>query len=427
MLMEDVRFACFPHGFLWGTATASHQVEGGNSNNDWWEWEHEPGKIRDGSDSGDAAGWWRGNAESDLALAAEMGQNAHRLSIEWSRVEPSPGSYDDAALERYAAILEFARGLGLATMVTLHHFTLPRWVAERGGWLEAETVTRFSRFAEKVAERLAFHTDLWATINEPNVLAIMAYGGRRWPPGTGALSAGFRALANLLSAHAGAYAALRRLTPEIPTGLVLNLPLFEPARAAHPLDRAAAWLQDWSFSGCVLAALRDGRLRPPLAWSGRQLPGVGGSFDWLGLNYYGRLAVRFDPRSRELGRHVQSPTIRSDWIDWGQPCPRGLTAQILRLATHGRPVYVTENGVFDNDDSVRPRFLTEHVAAVADAIAAGADVRGYFHWTLVDNFEWTEGWSTRFGLIELNRETGERRLRQSARVYADICKKGKAP
>jgi beta-glucosidase len=416
-----------PPGFLWGTATSSHQVEGGNANNDWSAWEQEAGRIRDGSRAGDAAGWWRGKAESDLALAAELGQNAHRLSVEWSRIEPEPGRYEEAALDRYMQILSAARDLGMKTMVTLHHFTLPRWVAARGGWLAGETAVRFSAFATRVAERLGTTTDLWATINEPNVLAMMAYGGRRWPPATGSLRACFRALLHLLRAHARAYAALHRTTPQIPVGLVFNMPLFEPARPAHPLDRFAARMQDWSFSGCALAAVRDGRLRPPLTWTARKIPGLAASFDWLGLNYYGRLAVRFDPRSRELGRHVQQPSVRTEWIDWGEPYPRGIPIQLRRLAALGRPVYVTENGVFDNTDTLRPRFLTEHIAAVVDAHAEGIDVRGYFHWTIVDNFEWTEGWSTRFGLIELDRETGARRLRESARVYAEICKKGKAP
>ena len=417
----------FPPGFLWGSATSSHQVEGGNDANDWWAWESEAGRIRDGSRSGDAAGWWRGMAEEDLSLAASLGQNAHRFSVEWSRIEPEPGHYDDAAIERYASILAHAETVGLARVVTLHHFTLPLWAARAGGWLNRALPERFGKFAAHVARRLGEQVDLWATINEPNVLSIMAYGGTRWPPGCGSLRASLRAQATLLEAHAHAFSSLHSVTPETPVGIVLNMPLFEPARTAHPLDRAVARLQDWVFSGSILGTLESGRIRLPLSRSGRRVEGLQRSYDWLGLNYYGRLAARFDPRSRDLARHVQQPTVKSEWIDWGEPCARGLTHQLLRLSRFDVPLYVTENGVYDNNDGHRPRFLVDHVRAVLDARTHGTDVRGYFHWSLVDNFEWTEGWSTRFGLIEVDPETGGRTPRRSATVYAEICRTGRCP
>jgi len=312
-------------------------------------------------------------------------------------------------------------------MVTLYHFTLPLWAARAGGWLNRALPQRFASFVAHAAEHLGEHVDLWATINEPNVLAIMAYGGSRWPPGHGRLGAALRAQATLLEAHALAVTALRRTTPAIPAGLVLNMPLIEPARPAHPLDRAVAWLQDWIFSGSILGALESGRLALPLARRGRGVDGLVRSFDWLGLNYYGRLAAKFDPLSPQLAEHVQQPTVRSPWIDWGEPCPRGLTEQLLRLSRHRVPLYVTENGVYDNDDATRPQFLVDHVRAVLDARERGADVRGYFHWSLVDNFEWTEGWSTRFGLIEVDPASGRRTPRRSAAVYADICRNGGPP
>ncbi|MEM8997732.1 MAG: family 1 glycosylhydrolase, partial [Acidobacteriota bacterium] len=383
------------------------------------------GRIQRGERSGDAAGWWDGAAEEDLRRAAELGHSAHRLSIEWSRLEPEPGRFDDRAFERYREILGAARDLGLATNVSLYHFTLPRWAAEGGSWLNRDLPKRFARLSHEAAKRLGDLVDLWATINEPNVLAYMAYGEGRWPPGRQSALASFRALRTLLRGHVAARRAVRRIRPDAPVGLVLNMPLFEPAHVGRPLDRSAAAFQDWGFTGSILAGLEDGRLRVPLTLFPRQEPGLAGSFDWLGVNYYGRFAVLFDPvAERPMGRHVQEPTTRTEWVDWGQPCPRGLTAQLMRAGGLGKPVYVTENGLYDNDDRARPRFIIDHVDAVASAIQRGVDVRGYFHWSLVDNFEWTEGWTTHFGLLALDRETGDRTPRRSAEIYARICRSG---
>lgn len=420
--------AIFPPDFLWGTATAAHQVEGGNKNNDWWDWEQQPGRIRDGGRSGEAAGWWAGKAEEDLAWAAEHGQNAHRLSLEWSRLEPEPGELDESAFDRYAEILGKARDLGMTTLVTLHHFTLPRWAARAGGWYAGDLAPRFERLAEHAARRLGDRVDLWATINEPNVLAWGGYLGGRWPPGEKSLRKTFAVLRQLLRCHARAYRAIHRARSDARVGLVLNMPFFEADRPGNPLDRLAAGFQDWSFSGALLYALRTGRIGPPLGTGLRRMRGLAGSFDYLGLNYYGRFAVRFDPTAATpLGRHVQQPTTRTEWTDWGQPCARGLTEQLVRCSRMGVPVYVTENGLYDNDDRQRPVFLLEHVDAVADAIARGADVKGYCHWSLVDNFEWAEGWSTHFGLLALDRDTGERSPRRSAEIYTAICRAGGRP
>jgi beta-glucosidase len=416
--------ARFPEGFVWGSATSSHQVEGGNDGNDWWDWEQRPGVIHDGTRSGDAAGWWSGRAEEDLARAAALGQTAHRLSVEWSRLEPSPGRYDDAALARYAAILDAARAHGLRTMVTLHHFTLPRWAARGGSWLDPGLPDRFGALAERCARAWGERVDLWATLNEPNVLGLAGYAAGWWPPGLRRLDLAVRAMTNLLRAHAAAYQALRRAWPAARVGLVLNLPCIEPDRPTHALDRASARAQDWAFGGVWLWALAHGRLLPPLVARSWRVPGLAGSFDWLGVNYYGRMAVRFDPRlpSRAFGRHVQVPSVRRGLADWGQIHPAGLARQLRRAAALGAPVYVTENGICDPDDRLRPGYLVDHIRAVRKVLAEGVDVRGYFHWSLVDNFEWAEGWSAPFGLHALDRHTQARTPRRSAAVYAAICK-----
>jgi len=416
--------SAFPEGFLWGAATAAHQVEGGNDGNDWWDWEQVPGRIADGTRSADACGWWTGRAESDLSAAAAMGHNAHRMGLEWSRLEPEDGRFDDAAFARYAAILDHLHGLGMQAMVTLHHFTLPRWAAARGGWGWPALAGRLGRLAQECGRRLGGRVDLWATINEPSVLGLGGYATRMWPPGRGSVPAYLGALRAMLAGHAAAFAALRRADPATPVGIVLNAPRFEPARPGHPADRAAAAFQDWMLTGMLLRALDTGRLPPPLSVTGRRVPGLARAFDFLGLNFYGRFDVRVDPRAPATGfvRHVQPGTVRSERVDWGRPSPEGLADQLVRLSALRVPLYVTEHGVRDADDALRPDVIRGGVRGMADAIRRGADVRGYFHWSLIDNFEWAEGWSSRFGLIAVDPATQARTPRPSAGVYAAICR-----
>jgi beta-glucosidase len=413
----------FPPGFLWGTATSAHQVEGGNQNNDWSDWERVLGHIHDGTTAGRACAWWEGMAEEDLATAARLGQNAHRLGLEWSRLEPEEGRWDDAAFARYARLLDRMSELGIARMVTLSHCTLPLWMSRAGGWERPESVRWFARFARKCVRELGGRVDFWVTLNEPSATAGAGYALAEWPPGRASLRAGLRALALLLEAHASAYRTMKEELSSARIGIVINTPDIEADRPTAA-DRAVAAGQDWSFVRVVLRALRTGVLLPPLSLLPRRIPALRGAFDFLGANYYGRYAVRFDPGAadRLFGRHVQQPTVRAAVCDWGQVSPAGLTRQLVRLSNLGVPLYVTENGIPDAIDAERPRFIVDHVAAVHEAIRRGADVRGYFHWSLVDNFEWSEGWTPRFGLLSLDRATQKRTPRPSAGVYAEICR-----
>ena len=411
----------FPAGFLWGAATSSHQVEGGNERNDWWLWEQHPGAIVDGSRSGDASGWWAGRAEEDLRLAASLGHNAHRLSLEWSRLEPEPGRFDDAAFERYRAILGTLRELGMTPSVTLYHFTLPQWAALRGGWEWEGIVAAFERYVGEAVRRLGDLVPWWATINEPMILMYMSYAGTRWPPGRGNIVAGMRAASTMLHAHHAAYLAAKRADPDARVGIVLNMPAIDPARR-HPLDRAVSAMGDWTMNGALLASLARGRVAPPLG-AGQRLAAGPNAADWYGLNYYGRTLLRFDIRApgQLFSRSVEEG-VRSADQSWGEIYPEGMVRALRQLARFGKPLFVTENGIFDPDDSRRPDYLVSHLRALHGAIAEGLDVRGYFHWSLVDNFEWAEGWTTPFGLIALDRATQARTPRPSAYLYERIIR-----
>jgi beta-glucosidase len=420
----------FPPGFLWGTATAAHQVEGQNDNNQWWDWEQQPGRIWHGDRSGDACGWWH-DPTPDLDRAAALGQNAHRLSIEWSRIEPREGVFDGAAIDRYRALLSALRDRGITPMITLHHFTNPRWLEARGGWLHPETPARFARFAARAVAELGDLCRLWCTINEPIVYATFGYLLGQWPPGISDITATFRVAAALLRGHAATARAIRQANPALRVGLVHHIRLFDPATPA-PQDVAASAAQDYLFNGAVLRALGTGRLSPPLGLGG--VPGLRDSCDFIGLNYYTRDYVAFDPRlPREMfGRRFTPPgaprsDVGRDGAPYGEIYPEGLYRALRRVAWLGLPIYVTETGLPDADDDQRPQFILGHLAAVHRAIAGGADVRGVFLWSLVDNFEWAEGWGLRFGLYALDERTGERRLRPSGALYAAIARANAIP
>jgi beta-glucosidase len=409
-----------PDDFLWGAATSAHQVEGDDPC-DWSDWERRPGTISDGTRSANACEWWSGRAEDDLSLARSFGLNAIRLGVSWERIEPRPGEVDVRAIDRYRAILGHAKAIGLRTNLTLFHFALPRWLASSGGFLSATAPQALARFGRVVAQGLGDLCDLVATVNEPSVYAFMSHAGTRWPPGSGSIPAYAKALGLVLEAHARAYDAMKETRPELPVGIVLNVPAFDPAREKRR-DRLVTQAQDWAFGGVVLAALEDGKARPPLAL--RTIPGLVKSFDWVGLNYYGRYRVRFDPKAAAtlFGKHVQSPTVAHAGVDWGEIHPPGLVRGLERLGALGRPLYVTENGVRDPEDTLRRRYLCEHVLALHDARAKGLDVRGYFVWSLLDNFEWAEGWSCPFGLVALDRDTQARTSRSSAALYGEIAR-----
>ncbi len=417
----------FPPGFLWGTCTSAHQVEGENDNNQWWAWEQVPGRVWHDQRSGAACKWWT-RAEEDLATAAMWGQNAHRLSIEWSRIEPREGEFAAAPVERYRRLLGRMRELGIEPMVTLHHYTHPLWLEAQGGWLNPETVGRFERFAEYAAHSLGDLVRLWCTVNEPVLFAMFGYRDGIWPPGQHSLLASLRVLRNLLLGHAAAYHAVHRARPGAQVGLVAHIHLLDPANPASRLDRAATWPLNYLANELQLRAIADGRLAFPLTLGGRRVPALAGTSDFIGLNHYTRELVAFDARRPGdlFARRFSVPGAeRNDpgWHDhFGDIYPEGLYRCLMAYARFGKPLYVTENGWADAADSRRPRALVAHLAQMWRAIADGAPVRGYYHWSLVDNFEWAEGWSARFGLIEVDPETQARRPRPSAQLYAKIAR-----
>lgn len=411
----------FPANFLWGTTTAAHQVEGGNTHNDWWRWEQQEGHIKNGASSEVACGWWQ-NTEADLDRMAEMGQNTHRLSLEWSRIEPREGQWEEAAIERYRELLTGLRERGIEPLVTLHHFSNPQWFVDQGGWENKElALSRFRRYVEKAVSALGDLADLWCTFNEPNNYVLMGWLWGRWPPGKFDFGRAMGVLRTLLQTHAAVYHLIHELRPEARVGLSSHFVIFDPANSRSLLDRRAARWQDTMFNQTTLMALSQGRL--PLRTRRLLIRGVKGTFDWLGINYYYRRRVAFDVRQTNalFSRLVVPEGADAPVPGMGETYARGLSRLARRLATLGKPIYITENGVHDLTDERRPHFILTHLHQLWHAIQVNSPVRGYFYHTLVDSFEWDYGYSLRFGLIKLDPKTGERTMRRSGELYSAVC------
>lgn len=374
--------------FYFGAATSSHQVEGGQTN-DWTEWEVESGHER----SGRAADHWN-RYEEDFDLAKKLGHNAHRFSIEWSRVEPEEGKFDEAALAHYRAVVKALRKRGIEPFVTLWHFTLPLWVARQGGWESERTVEHFARYVGRVASYLKDDVKFWMTQNEPEICAHMAYLSGRWPPGAKnplrALSVFFR----LMRAHRAAYAVLKGIAPGAQVGIAKNHIYFEAA-GMSVWNQMLKAIADWWWNFLFLDRTKD-------------------ALDFIGVNFYfhNRIDGWFNKNANE----------KVSDMGW-ELLPETLFHALMELKRYRKPLYVTENGLADARDLHRADYIRESLGAVKRAIDAGADVRGYLHWSLLDNFEWADGFAPRFGLVKVDYRTFARRIRPSALVYRDMIKK----
>lgn len=427
--MANQRILHFPEGFLWGTASSSYQCEGNITNNQWYRWEQQ-GRIVSGDTCGMADNWWE-QAERDFDLAEQMENNALRLSLEWSRIEPREGKWESAAIDRYRAMLLDLRRRHIKPVVTLHHFTEPLWFVERGGFARMANIRYFVRYVTHVVQALRDLCDFWITINEPNVYAIQGYLLGIFPPGEQNLPRALHVLRNLFQAHVESFYGIRRLQPEGQIGLCLHYRLFDPANRLSLLDQAAASMQSTFFNWAELQALESGQFTFPLNWLLAPLQRAVGTRDFHGVNYYTREMVRFDPTvpAELFGRRFVRPgAIRNDpGVDntFGEIYAKGMyrVLKTVYQRTRGnKPIYITENGFNDALDDRRPRAILEHLAMVYRAIREGIPVRGYLHWSLVDNFEWNDGWQAHFGLIELNVQKRQRTPRVSASMFGEICR-----
>jgi beta-glucosidase len=420
----------FPDGFLWGAATSAHQVEGNNVHSDWWVWE-QMGRVKDRS--GLACDHYRRFAQ-DFDLAASLGHNAHRFSVEWARIEPAEGQWDDEALAHYVAVVRALRARRLEPIVTLHHFTNPEWFLAKGGWIRPGSVDLFARYVRRVAAALGDAVRYWVTINEPMVYVRLHYLLGLGPPGERDLRQAMRVVEHMVRGHAAAYRILhgeRRTGWPVPlVSIAHHAAVFWPCKRWSPLDRWITRKSDQVFNA-VLEAMTEGRWVVPGVADWR-FPEARNTLDYFGINYYGRQFIRWAPAAGpwpgatcDLGHHPREVPERTG-MGWDIH-PDSLFELLRRLGRLGQPILVTENGTSMADDERRWSFLQRHIAAVGRAVQAGANVLGYCCWSLLDNFEWADGYGPRFGIVEVNYQTQERILRGSARKYAEVCRSNRVP
>jgi len=372
----------FPSDFLWGAATSAYQVEGGNKS-DWSEWPK--------GDAGQAANHYR-LFKKDFDSAKSLGHNAHRFSIEWSRIEPEEGKFNEEELKHYEEIIRALKDRSLEPFVTLWHFTLPIWFAEKGGWLNKDAVRYFERYVIKITETYKhLGVKFWITMNEPEIYAFNAYFRGKWPPNNKNILSCWRMAKKLIRAHQAAYVIIKKSVPYAEVGLVKNNSYFE-----------SYGLNPWNK---ILSSLTND------IWNHYFLRRVGGSYDFIGLNYYFHNRINW-------GFNQNENKSVSD-LGW-EIYPEGLYRVLMDLKRYKKPVYITENGLADANDSKRAAFIKDHLSWAFKAIKDGVDLKGYFHWSLMDNFEWDKGFAPRFGLMEVDYKTFKRSVRPSAFAYREI-------
>ncbi len=412
----------FPHGFWWGSATAAHQVEGNNVYNDNWLMEHLPGSMFV-EPSGDACDHYHRYPE-DIALLASLGVNAYRFSVEWSRIQPEENYFSRAEIEHYRRMLGVCRDHGLTAVVTFHHFTTPRWVIAAGGWQEPATAERFARYCERVARDLGDLIAAGCTLNEPNLLALFNGMGFFPPHEAMVQSPMFQAAGRalgippesfapylycdpqrgrevMLAAHRQAIAAVKGTGARFPMGWTLALQDIQAADDSPAAAAKAASLSQ-AINGSYLDAVREGV--------------AAGLDDFVGVQTYSRMRV--GPQGFVPPPADAEPTQMNYEF-----YPEALEATIrLAARTAGVPVIVTENGLGTSDDTRRVEYIRRAVNGVANCLRDGIPVKGYFYWSLLDNFEWNSGYKMTFGLVAVNRETQQRTVKPSARYLGEIAR-----
>ena len=390
----------FTLNVILGAASAATQIEGGRLDHSWNDWARR-GHIRDGSSptrANDHFIRWR----EDVALMKAMGLECYRFGIEWARLEPREGEFDDSAFAYYRELLSALAEAGIRPLVTLHHFTNPMWFEDKGAFSKKENLPLFLRFVGEAVSRLGDLASEYITINEPNVYSVFGYVFGDWPPGEKSLPLGLRVMKHLGICHVESYRLIHRLRSErgfsdTKVGFANHVRVFEPKNPRNPVHRIFACINKWFFQGRL--------------WR------VCGKYsDFIGVNYYTRSTV-----GAGLGEVAieGGEGVRVNDLGW-EIYPHGIVRCARELyELYPLPIYITENGTCDNNDSFRARYIYEHLKELQ---GSGLPVERYYHWCFTDNFEWLEGESARFGLVHVDYETQARTVKRSGEFYSEIIR-----
>ncbi|MCX7920586.1 MAG: family 1 glycosylhydrolase [Clostridia bacterium] len=412
-----------PDNFLIGTATASVQIEGGDTNNTWYKW-CEEGHIKDASSCIIANDHWN-RVEQDTEILKSLHVHTHRMSLEWSRIEPSKGSYSKEAIEHYRNEIKLLLKNNIKPLVTLHHFSEPLWFQELGAWKKAGNTKFFLDYVSYVVEELGELVSDWLTFNEPNVFAKLGYIIGMWPPGERNLRVGFRVQVEIIKAHIETYKIIHKIreNKKFPgktmVGAAIHIRIFDSTtRLGNMVARAA----DYIFHELFIQGMTEGKILFPLPSGGYKCK-PGRYVDFFGINYYTRNIVEFTLNPLNWFHNLigDNELDKSD-LGW-DIYPQGVYRVCKKYYDRYKlPIYITENGISDKFDNRRPDYICNHLIYIARAIKEGIPVERYYYWTLMDNFEWTEGETANFGLYDCDFQSQERKKRKSADLFAFICK-----
>lgn len=417
----------FPKDFLWGASTSAYQVEGGNFNSDWSEWEASGKSER----CGEACDHYNRYTE-DFALAKKLGHNAHRLGLEWSRLEKEEGVWDEKEWDHYKKVLDELIRLDIEPVLTINHFTVPQWLSRKGSWLSHDSAVYFSRFSQKAAKELSSRVKYWITINEPNILALLAYYTGEWPPQHKDFREVVEVSKNMLLGHTSSYEKMKeeasRANQNPMIGLAKAVTAFHPSSRLSILDHASTFLRKKYYNHSFINSLIRGQMELP-GMHGKKLSSKR-TIDFIGLNYYFRQFIKHaKPFKENPFGEVTSFLHRRDAgkaTDMGwEVYPRGIYEVIDSFRKYRLPLMITENGIATRKDQVRVNYIEKHLKEVLRAINKGADVIGYLHWSLLDNFEWAEGYTKKFGLINVDFKSQKRTVRPSGEFLKKIIQTGK--
>lgn len=416
-----------PRHLLLGSATASLQIEGGDRNNSWYKF-CEENRIKDGSHCIVAADHWN-RYEEDIAIMKQLHQETYRMSLEWSRIEPVQGQYNQAALDHYHDEIVKLIDAGIRPLVTLHHFSNPLWIEEMGAWTNPKVVRYFVKYVKIVVQALGDLVSDWVTINEPNVYLFQSYIELSGPPAKSSVSAYFKGMKLMIEAHIDAYRVIHRIRSkqrhmgQTQVGVAFHMRVFdiEKKKIRSAFSRK---LTEYLFHTLFLEGMIRGNYHFPIHRGNRYITKRNELYcDFFGLNYYSRDIVEFswNPLVAFAKQLVKKGADTND-MGW-EIYPEGLYRICKEIySKYQLPIYITENGICDYTDEKRAEFIYDHLEQVAKLCEEGIPVERYYHWSTMDNFEWLEGLSRRFGLVHINYDTQERTIKQSGYFYAEICK-----